>query len=83
MGVPIEGSTNVFCDNELVVQNATNPASTLKKRHNAISYHRVREAIAAQTIRIAKEPGKTNLADILTKLLAGPKLKEIISRILW
>jgi hypothetical protein len=68
-GVPIEGPTNVFCDNEAVTKNAIFPESTLKKKHNAIAYHRTREAVAAGTIRVAKEDGKTNLADVLTKPL--------------
>jgi hypothetical protein len=54
-GVPIEGPTNVFCDNEAVTENAIFPESTLKKKHNAIAYHRTREAVAAGTIRVTKE----------------------------
>ena len=68
-GVPIEGPTNVFCDNESVVKNCSTPESTLKKKHHAISYHRNREAVAAGTVRITKEPTKTNLADVFTKVL--------------
>jgi hypothetical protein len=68
-GIPIEGPTNVYCDNEAVTKNVINPESTLKKKHDAIAYHRSREAVAAGTIRVTKEDGKTNLADILTKLL--------------
>ena len=68
-GVPIDGPTNVFCDNEAVTKNAIYPESTLKKKHNAIAYHRTREAVAAGTIRVTKEDGKTNLADVLTKPL--------------
>jgi len=83
MGIEVEGATNIFCDNESVVKNSTRPESTLKKKHNAVSYHRVREAQAAGIVRIAKEDGKTNLADILTKCLPGPRLKELISCILW
>jgi hypothetical protein len=71
-GVPIEGPTNVFCDNEAVTKNATFPESTLKKKHNAIAYHWTREAVAAGTIRVTKDDGKTNLADVLTK----PHLKQ-------
>ena len=82
-GVAIDGPANIFCDNDSVVKNSTRPESTLKKKHNAIAYHRVREALAAGTARIAKEDGETNLADILTKLLPGPRLKLLISRILW
>jgi hypothetical protein len=68
-GMPIEGPTNVFCDNEAVTKNSIFPESTLKKKHNSIAYHRTREAVAAGTIRVTKEDGKTNLADVLTKPL--------------
>jgi hypothetical protein len=38
-GVPIEGPTNVFCDNEAVCKNTTRPESTLTKKHHSIAYH--------------------------------------------
>ena len=79
MGVPVEDPCNVFCENEAVVKNSTKPESTLKKKHQAIAYHRTHEAQAAGTVRIAKEDGETNLADIFTKLLAGPKLRDFRS----
>ena len=72
MGIPLDGETNVFCDNESVFKNSTQPESVLKKKHNAVAYHRTREAQAAGLVRIAWEEGETNLADILTKLLPGP-----------
>ena len=46
-GIPIEGPTNVFCDNETVLKNTSNPDSTLKKKHTSICYHRAREAVDA------------------------------------
>jgi hypothetical protein len=49
-GVPINGPANVFCDNQGVVHNSTTPESTLAKKHNAICYHRVREAAAAEIV---------------------------------
>jgi hypothetical protein len=42
MGVPVKGPANVFCDNQSVFKNCSFPESTLKKKHNAIAYHRVR-----------------------------------------
>jgi hypothetical protein len=81
-GVPIDGPTNMYIDNESVVLNSTHPESALKKKHNAIAYHRVREAVAAGTIRIAYECSETNLADLLTKLMPGSKMKELCRRIL-
>ena len=62
--------------------NTTNLESTLKKKHNAIAYHRVREAHAAGVIWIAKDDGETNLADVLTKSLLGPRLHTMMSFIL-
>jgi hypothetical protein len=55
--VPIDGPLNVFCDTEAVTKNALFPESALKKKHNAITYHRTREAVAAWTI-FMKEMGK-------------------------
>ena len=82
-GVEVLGPTNVYCDNNSVVIQTTKPESALKKKHAAVAYHMAREACASVTIRIAKEDGETNLADVLTKPLAGGKLKDLISRILW
>ena len=41
LGIPLAGPANVFCDNQSVVTNASIPSSMLKKKHNAISYHKV------------------------------------------
>jgi hypothetical protein len=49
-GIPIEGSADVFCDNQGVVCNSSMPESLLNKKHNAICYHHVQEACAAGTI---------------------------------
>jgi hypothetical protein len=69
-GIPIDGPTNVYCDNEAVRKNSIFRESTLKKMHNSIAYHHTtREAVVAGTIQVSKEDGKTNLADVLTKLL--------------
>jgi hypothetical protein len=60
MGIPLDGKTSVFCDNEGVVKNTTVPESPLKKNHMAICYHRCHEALAAGFIQLAKEDTKTN-----------------------
>jgi hypothetical protein len=82
MGVEVDGPTTVLCDNQSVVQNSSRPESTLQKKHNAVAYHRVREAQAAKIISIVKEDGETNLADLFTKLLPGPRLRKLASTIL-
>ena len=46
-GVPVDGPADVYGDNAGVVKNASVPESMLSKKHNAINYHAVREAVAA------------------------------------
>ena len=57
MGVPIDGACKTFCDNDSVVKNTTRPESPLRKKANSISYHKIRESIAALWIALTKEPG--------------------------
>lgn len=82
-GVPIEGPTNVFCDNEAVTKNCSTPESTLKKKHHSINYHRNREAVAAKTIRIAKEDSETNLADVFTKIMPAFKRNGLLDKFMY
>jgi hypothetical protein len=53
LGVELEGATLMLCDNMSVVLNTSVPSSVLKKKHNAIAYHREREVIAAKVMRFA------------------------------
>jgi hypothetical protein len=46
----MDGPALMLGDNMSVVLNTTVPSSVLKNKHNAISYHRVREAITARTM---------------------------------
>ena len=68
-GVPVDGCAWMFGDNQSVVTSSTLPHSTLSKRWNALSYHRVREAVAAKVLRFEHINGLENPADILTKAL--------------
>ena len=48
LGGPIGAKSFLFGDYSSVVANATLPHSTLTKRHNILTFHRVREAISAK-----------------------------------
>ena len=67
LGVPVHGKTFMFGDNESVVKSGSIPHSKLSKRHNALSYHFVRQAIASGMLRFGHIPGECNAADILSK----------------
>jgi hypothetical protein len=68
LGVPIRDRSFVFGDNKSVVDSATVPHSNLHKRHNALSFHRVPEAIAANFIAMYHLSGDFNPAAILPSI---------------
>ena len=68
LGVPIIDSY-MFGDNQGVHTKSTVPHSQLNKRHNALVYHRVCEAIMAKIMKFFKIDGKKNPLDILSKHL--------------
>jgi hypothetical protein len=68
-GIPIGEETYVLSDNESLTKSAVNVESKLEKKHNALSYHYTRWAIAAGMIKVAWINTKENLADAFTKRL--------------
>ncbi len=73
----------MFGDNESVVRNSTVPHSQLKKRHNRLAYHRVREAVAAGIVLFHHIPGVTNPADILSKFWGFPQVWPVLKPLLF
>jgi hypothetical protein len=69
MGVTIDESSYLFCDNQSAIENSSSPESLLKKKWNAIAYHAVREACAMKEILSCYVPTDNNVADIMTKVL--------------
>lgn len=82
-GIPVPDPANVFCDNESVYKNVAFAESTLKKKHNSICFHKVRECVAASILIVHKVHTKSNLADILTKSLPALQRLELRKRIMF
>ena len=74
---------SILSDNQSVVTNTSDPMSKLNKKHNAIAFHRVREAVAAGWIQVAKVDTKENLADILTKSLPQDGRNHLMDQVLY
>ena len=81
LGVPVNEPALLLGDNMSVVLNTTIPSSILKKKHNAICYHRVREACAAGIVRFAHIPSHENIADLCTKSLGKATFYSLMKRI--
>ena len=79
MRVPIDGPCDIVCGNDLAAQK---PKTRLTKKHNALNYHRTREAATGGWIRVAFKPGISNLVDFLTKTLSVGKRKAILWKLL-
>ena len=83
LGVPVKSKSYMFGDNNSVVQSSTLPHSGLNKRHNALSYHRVHEAIAAKILGFFHIDGKKNPADVLSKHGGFPQMWPLIKPLLF
>ena len=83
LGIPVKTASSLFGDNLGVIQNAANPESDLKKKHVAISYHAVREAIASNTVVPYWLKGKVNMSDIMTKQIGGPEFRAFVDTLFW
>ena len=78
LGVPIKSKAYMFGDYKSVVTSSTVPHSLLSKRHNILSYHRVRGAIAVKILVFHWCDSSQNKSDILSKHLEFSKVFHII-----
>ena len=83
LGCKISGPVRLLGDNRGMIQNCSLMSSQLKKKHNAIAFHRIREAVACGIIVLGHVSSENNLADICTKGLNGTKLHSITKQILF
>jgi hypothetical protein len=83
LGVALDGPALMLGDNMSVVLNTTVPSSVLKKKHNEIAYHRVREAIAEKIMKFAYIKREENVSDVMTKPLNNEKFHFLMKRWLF
>ena len=82
LGVNVRPKSFMFGDNDSVVNSANMPHGKLHKRHTMLSFHRVRQAIAAGVVNFLWMEGSSNPADILSKhwgyQSVWPQLKPLL-----
>ena len=71
LGVPVLEASVLIRDDQSIITSCSIPNSNLKKMHNSIAYLRIREAVAAGIVKLKYVKSKWNLADAMTKTLAG------------
>ena len=83
LGVPIREKDYVFGDNKSVIDSSTIPHGKLSKRHNMLSYHRVREGITSNIAAFIYIPVEINPADILSKHWGYTQIWGVLKPILF
>ena len=83
LGVVLENVSYLVGDNMSVILNTTLPSSSLKKKHLACAYHRVREAIAGRFITFGHCKSEENMADICTKPLGPTEFHRLANQYLF
>jgi hypothetical protein len=73
----------MFGDNKSVVDSLMTPHAKLHKRHTALSFHRVREAIAARILVFHHVAGEDNPADILSKHWGYQQVWKLLQPLLF
>ena len=82
LGIPVTRPTDLYGDNFGVIQSAEIPDGELKKKHIAISYHYVREAIASRIVNAHWCKSAENFADICTKALGSNIFNELATELM-
>jgi Reverse transcriptase (RNA-dependent DNA polymerase) len=83
LGVPLRDKSYMFGDNKSVVDSGSNIDAKLHKRHTMLSFHRVREAIAAGFVTFLHISGEINPADMLSKHWGYAQIWERLKAIMF
>jgi hypothetical protein len=83
LGIPIREKSYVFGDNKTVINTSLTPHAKLHKRHNALSFHCVREAAMSKYVTIFHLLGKYNPANILSKHWAYASVWRTMNALLF
>ena len=83
LGIPIWEKSYMFGNNKTIIDSSTTPHAKLHKRHNALSIHHVREAVASKFIGFIHLPGEFNPANILSKHWGYPQVWCILKALLF
>ncbi|TYZ57133.1 hypothetical protein PybrP1_002567 [[Pythium] brassicae (nom. inval.)] len=64
-------------DNQSAIQIATNRSYTPRAKHIDLRAHFVRDHVESATIELKYVPSKSQLSDLLTKVLPTPRFAEL------
>ena len=81
LGVTVEGDVEVFIDNQAAQAMAANPVNHERTKHIDVAYHFVREAVAANMIKLYYINTKNNISDLLTKSTKRVDFQRLVGKL--
>lgn len=75
LGIPVVHPPKIRIDNQSTMKMVTNERFSNRSKHIDVKYKHVQDEIARGTVVLEYCPTEMNIADMLTKPLAGTKLK--------
>lgn len=76
LGIKVESPITVNSDNQSTIMMINNPKSSSRTKHIDVRLHFVRDYVYCNKIKLKYCPTDVNTADMLTKPLAGIKIKQ-------
>jgi hypothetical protein len=77
----VQSTVEIHEDNESCIKLANNPQEFNRTRHIQVKYHFIRQLVRENKIKLLPINTKYQLADIFTKGVNAPRLKEITQRL--
>jgi hypothetical protein len=77
LGYP-QGNVTIWEDNQAAIKISKNPQDHKRTKHIQIRYHYIRDQIRDQIFHLEYVPTESQLADMFTKGLYGPRLRYLM-----
>ena len=81
LGVTIESSLKIYCDNKAAIDISHNPVHHDRTKHVEVDRHFIKEKIDEGIISITYVPTSDQVADILTKGLHKPAFEKFVNKL--
>ena len=81
MNIKIQGTIDIFCDNQSAINIAHNAIQNDRTKHIEIDRHFIKKKLDAGIIRIPYVSSESQVVDVLTKRLAAKGFEVLISKL--